>query len=55
MEQAGEFQGEVGISDGHILTKENRAHDLAKEITIYLTTKACKYDLIEAYQAKLFR
>ena len=40
MEQAGEFQEEVGIRDGHILIKENTAYDLAKEITIYLTPKA---------------
>ena len=34
MEKAGEFQGKVGISDGDILRKKYRAHDLAKEIVI---------------------
>ena len=40
MEQAGDFQGKVSISDDYILTKENRVHDLAKVIIIDLTPKA---------------
>ena len=32
IKEAGELQEKMGISDGDILTKENRAHDLANEI-----------------------
>ena len=44
----------MGISKGDILTDENRAHDLAKEIVIFLTPQPRDHDPIEAYQVKLF-
>lgn len=44
----------MGISEGNILTDENREHGRANEIVIFVTPQPWDHDPIGAYQVKLF-